>query len=106
MNRTVERDLPSFLSKLFSSEQTFELVETWRDAGDGREASYEMRFEGQPVTVFADITLTDSDEGCIYAINHTCKAKIPLIGGRVEKFVLNQIIEGCDDELEYLAEAL
>ncbi len=42
----------------------------------------------------------------LHAINHTCKARFPLIGGRVEKFVLNQVIEGCDDELEYLAEAL
>ena len=106
MNRTALRELPSFLSKLFSSEQTFQLVETWRDAGDGKEASYELRFESQPVTVFADITLTDSEGGCIYAINHTCKARIPLIGGRVAKYVLGQVIQGCDDELEYLAEAL
>lgn len=106
MKRTVARDLPAFLAKVFSSEQEFELVESWRDTDAGKQASYSLNFLSQPVTVTAEIVLTPSDAGCIYAIEHRCKAKIPLIGGRVEKFVLGQVIEGCDDELAYLAEAL
>ncbi|MDJ0655410.1 MAG: DUF2505 domain-containing protein [Xanthomonadales bacterium] len=106
MKRTVVRDLPGWLAKIFSPEQEFELVETWRDTEQGLQASYILSFLSQPVTVYADISLTPTDDGCIYEIEHRCKAKIPLIGGRVEKYVLGQIIEGCDDELVYLAEAL
>jgi len=40
--------------------------------------------------VSADIRLQADGKGSVYRIRHQCKARIPLIGGVVERFVLSQ----------------
>lgn len=107
MTREVERELPSFLAKLFAPVQTIVIEERWADAGDdGKTATYTLGISGQPVEVSADIALRPSGKGCVYEIDHRCKVRIPLIGGQIEKYVLGQTRSGCEDELDYLAQEL
>jgi hypothetical protein len=107
MTREVKRELPSFLSKLFSPVQTIVIDEHWNDDDDGgKRASYKLEVRGQPVEVTAEISLKPSGKGCVYEIQHRCKARIPFIGGQIEKFVLGQTEAGCKDELDYLSAAL
>lgn len=106
MVREVERTLPSFLARLFDTKQTIELVEHWKRAGKGFDGSYHLRVKGQPVTVDATMRLKPVRGGCVYAIEHVCKASIPLIGRRVESFMLEQIVDGARAELEHLAGSL
>ncbi len=107
MKREVRRELPAFLSKIFNPVQTIVIEEHWSDDDDGgKQASYKLDVVGQPVEVTADISLTPSGKGCVYEIEHRCKARIPFIGGQIEKFVLAQTQAGCKDELDYLVAAL
>lgn len=107
MKREVRRELPSFLSALFNPVQTIVIEERWGDDGDGgKQATYRLEVIGQPVEVTADISLRPAGKGCVYEIEHRCKARIPFIGGKIEKFVLGQTEEGCKDELDYLAKSL
>ncbi|WP_372749354.1 DUF2505 family protein, partial [Litorivivens sp.] len=62
--------------------------------------------EGQPVTIGGKFTLKPSKKGCVYSVSHTCKAKIPLVGGKVEKFVLGQTGDGAVAELEFAERSL
>lgn len=108
MVREVERSLPSFLARLFDARQTIELVERWKK-GKGRtfHGNYRMRVKGQPVTVNAEIRLkAEPGGGCTYMISHECKASIPLIGRRIESYMLTQIEEGACAELDHLARTL
>ena len=106
MKREVKRELPSFLSKLFNPVQTIVIEERWSDDEDGKTATYKLEVTGQPVEVTADIALRPAGKGCVYEIEHRCKARFPLIGGQIERFVLGQTEAGCKDELEYLVAAL
>jgi len=103
MTREVQQQLPSFLARLFDARQTVELTERWKGKGNTRHGSYSLRIVGQPVTVEADIRLkSDPGGGCSYAITHKAKAQIPLIGRRVESFILSQAEEGARMELQHL----
>ena len=106
LTRTVRRDLPAFLAKMFNPVQTLNMTETWRPNGDGWEGDLEITVKGQPVVIRGEFTLKPSKKGCSYTVSHTCKAKIPLVGGKVEKFVLSQTGDGARDELAYLGRAL
>ncbi|WP_372809792.1 DUF2505 domain-containing protein [Litorivivens sp.] len=106
MKRVVTRDLPAFLAKLFNPQQTINMTETWRRDGDAWEGDFEMVVEGQPVTIGGKFTLKPSKKGCVYSVSHTCKAKIPLVGGKVEKFVLGQTGDGAVAELEFAERSL
>ncbi|WP_269619324.1 DUF2505 domain-containing protein [Zhongshania sp. BJYM1] len=102
MVREVVRELPSVLAKIFNPKQTLEFVENWRSCASGWIGEMFIEVKGQPVTLSAKISLLATGEGCEYSVSHRCKAKIPLVGGKVEKFVLSQTDSGAQDELNYL----
>jgi hypothetical protein len=106
MSREVTRELPSVLKKVFTPVQTLTSTEKWYRDGEGWKGSIEMKVKGQPVVITADYTITPTATGCEYVASHQCKAKIPLVGGKVEKFALSQTDDGAKDELEYLAKVL
>lgn len=107
VRRKVVRELPGFLAKMFDPEQVMQMTETWQPDDEGGWAgNYTMEFEGKPVSIAADFELYATDTGCCYSIQHRAKAKIPLIGGKVEKYIMGQTASGCDDEIGYLQEHL
>ena len=66
----------------------------------------QITIKGQPVVISAEMALQPQGGGCEYRVSHRCKAKIPLVGGKVEKFVLSQTDDGAVAELDYLKKAL
>jgi len=106
MTREVERDLPAFLAKIFNPCQTVEMVEEWKRAGDRYLGDLDFDVIGQPVTIKARFELKPKGEGCEYSITYTPKAKIPVIGKKVEKFILSQTEDGVLAELEYAEQKL
>lgn len=106
MTREVTRELPSVLAKVFNPKQNLNYKEEWHADGEGWRGSIEITIKGQPVVVSADMSLQPAASGCVYQVSHKCKAKIPLVGGKVEKFVLSQTDDGAVAELEYLKSAL
>lgn len=107
MNREVERDdLPKFLAKLFNPVQTLKFTEEWQSNGNNKAGKYSIDVVGQPVTIMAKLKLSETDEGCEYSIEHSAKASIPLIGGKIEKFIIGQTADGVEQEINYLREKL
>ncbi len=101
MRREVVRDLPKFLAKLFDPKQVLHVTETWQKVGDQYTGKSEFTVEGQPVNVKTSTTLKPTENGCEYTISYNAKAKIPLIGGKVEKFIVTNCEDGTQKELEY-----
>lgn len=104
--REISRDLPKFLAKVFGSEQVTEMKEKWVPCKEGWRGEWTMKVQGQPVTIFADFTLLSTASGCRYSVSHRAKAAIPLLGGKVEKYILSQTSDGARDELTYLRDYL
>lgn len=106
MEREVSRELPSVLAKVFNPKQTLNFQEEWQADGDGWSGTMQITIKGQPVVISAEMALQPQGDGCEYRVSHRCKAKIPLVGGKVEKFVLSQTDDGAVAELDYLKKAL
>ncbi|CAA0108607.1 Uncharacterised protein [BD1-7 clade bacterium] len=106
MRREVTRDLPKFLAKLFNPQQVLHLTETWQQVGDNFVGKSEFTVEGQPVKVNTDMTLKPSGDGCEYTISYKAKADIPLVGGKVEKFIVSNCEEGTQKEIDFLTKRL
>ena len=96
LTRKLQRDLPGFLAKMMDSVQIIRITEQWQaDDEGGWNGEYTFEVEGQPVAVGARFELYPTDAGCCYSIEHSASAKIPLLGRRIEKFILVQAEEGC-----------
>lgn len=106
MTREVRRELPSGLAKMFNPVQVMQMTETWYRDGDGWSGHYTVTVEGQPVRLSADFSLHDDDAGSLYVIDHRCRAGIPVVGRRIEAFVLKQAVAGTRDELEFTRRTL
>ncbi len=106
MTRKVTRDLPAFLSKIFDPKQTLTMEETWQQVGDAWTGKGLYTVEGQPVEIKTDFTLKASGDGCVYTVKYDAKAKIPMIGGKVEKFIKSNCEEGTTKEMDFLAQKL
>lgn len=101
MRREVKRDLPSFLAKVFNPQQILNLREEWQQIGSNFIGKGEFTVEGQPVSVKTEFTLKNTDNGCVFTAKYHPKAKIPLIGGRVEKYIESNCFEGVTKEVDF-----
>jgi hypothetical protein len=106
MRREVSQDLPAFLAKLFNPKQVLNLEETWTQDGDTFVGNSEYTVEGQPVNVKTQMQLTPNDSGCTFSITYNIKADIPLIKGKVEKFIKGNCEEGTKKELDFAVSRL
>ncbi len=104
--REVSRDLPRVLAKLFDAVQVTDMVETWQPDGESWRGTWELGVRGQPVTVAASFQLEPTSTGSRYTVSHSARAKIPLVGKQVEKYILGQTASGATDELVYLRDYL
>ncbi len=104
--REISRDMPKFLAKAFGSVQVTEMTENWRPCKEGWRGDWILKVRGQPVTVSADFDLFKTSTGCRYRVSHSARAAIPLLGSKVEKYILTQTSGGAVDELTYLRDYL
>lgn len=104
--REIERDIPKVLARLFKGAQVTEMTEEWQPHKKGWRGHWTLSVRGQPVTVEADFTLEPTRKGSRYTVSHRAKAKIPVVGRQVEKFILSQTTGGAMDELKYLKDYL
>lgn len=107
LTREVERNVPAFLSPLFQSRQSLEIVERWTARGNPRLGHSVLVLGGQSITIESELKLSaESPNGCTYGVTHAVRAPIPLIGRRVESFFLGQTEATTRAELDYLASRL
>ena len=106
LEREVERELPSILAKIFDPVQVLDMTEHWRESGDGWAGDWTIQVRGQPVTIMGKFNLAATTKGCRYTVSHSVKARVPLVGRQVEKYILSQTVDGARQELQYTADHL
>jgi hypothetical protein len=106
LTREITRDLPRIIAKVFDPVQVMDMQELWRAQDDSWRGDWTMDVRGQPVTISASFELVPTKSGCRYSVTHRVKAKIPLVGKQIEKYILSQTSDGATDELTYLRDHL
>ena len=111
---TTERILPSDGLPDFAKSmvgETLKVTETqdWGPASDdgSRQGTVEMGVAGAPISLKGTMSLKPGGAGTIEALDSELKAKVPLIGGKIEKAAAPPIEEAIDIEgqtaMEWLA---
>ncbi len=102
IERTIKRDLPKVLAKLFGDENRMIMTEHWEEVGASMLGKYNVEVVGQPVTLTANFKLEPSESGSVYSVDYKCRAKIPMVGKKVEDFILGQTEDGMRKEMDFL----
>lgn len=93
---TPNNDIPSFAKKFVGQTVTSEQSEDWSD--DAYEASFSVVPKGTPARISGTRALVAQGDGCLDTFEGEVVAKIPLIGGKLEKLVGEKLTEGWDTE--------
>jgi carbon monoxide dehydrogenase subunit G len=88
--RAVQKvDLPAFAAKILGETQQLEQEEHWNlAAGKGRIVT---RPRNAPVSIQADVRMVDAGTATRLEMDWEVKAKLPLIGGKIEKLAADEI---------------
>ena len=98
--RTMQAEIPGFARKIFNPTQALHQIEDWEAAAaDGsRLGEWRVETSGVPVKTGGTTRLEVTDHGCVQHIEGTIKVSVPLIGGRLERFVFDQAKATTDTE--------
>ncbi len=95
--RTVQNmrndSLPGFIAKAIPSDLKVFRQETWRVAGPELRADVAMHTTGAPISGTGAAGLAPAGDGSLLRFTGTIHVRIPLIGGRIEKYISSQIVE-------------
>ena len=106
LRRVKHLDLPAVAAKIVGGEQRFAMTETWQPSEDGWVGEFLIDVIGAPASIAAEMELYPSEAGCIYRITHKPRVKVPLVGKKLEQILMKETEKGCDEEIDYLVDAL
>ena len=107
IRREFQGQWPSLVAPLIGETLSVSEERTWQSPSESGEISgtLEMHVKGQPVSMHGSIRVSPTPAGCTARIAGEIQAKVPFIGGMVEKIVLEQISAGIALEASMLAQA-
>ncbi len=81
--------LPGFAKKVLGENTHAVQTETWnRASGKG---TVDVQPKGLPGTVHCDLTIAEDGSGCTKKFDWDVNIKIPLVGGKLEKLIVDDI---------------
>ena len=86
--------VPSFAKKFVGDSTRAITTQVWR----GDEASYEVEAPGKPTSIKGTATLAENGTGSTLTYDLDVKASVPLVGGKLEKLVVELTTEGFEKE--------
>ena len=81
--------IPAFAQKFVGTSATITQQDTWDIAA--KTGRLDVEIKGAPVKVGADMTLKDEAKGAVNAMKWTVSCGIPLIGGKLEQLIVDDI---------------
>lgn len=86
--------VPSFARKFVGDSTRAITTQVWR----GTEASYQVETPGKPTSISGTATVTENGAGSTLTYDLDVKASVPLVGGKLEKLVVDLTTEGFEKE--------
>lgn len=100
--REVPQEVPGFAKKFAKDRNIVTQTEDWGPESDGvREAKWEIDIHGAPGDIRGTGRLAPEGDGCANHIDGKVKAGIPVVGGKLEKFVGGTIVDSLRAEHEF-----
>lgn len=85
--------LPGLLAKVFPGDLKILRTETWRLADDHRvTGEVTIAASGVPGSGIGAALLAPEPDGSSLSLSGTVEVRIPLVGGRIEKYICDQIV--------------
>lgn len=93
-------DVPDLVKKIVGDKVDVTQVITWgeRQADGSREATLDVSFKGQPIGMKGTTSLSPDGDGTLVKVTADLKAKIPIVGGKVEKMSAPEVIKAMGAE--------
>ena len=99
--------LPEIVQKVLNGDLVIERTETWYKADDGRyEGNVTARVKGAPGTIGGALTITGDRESSELNIDGQAKVDVPIVGGKVESVVAEQVVKLMEREARFTREWL
>jgi hypothetical protein len=86
--------VPSFAKKFVGDSTRAITTQVW----EGTSASYQVETPGKPTSISGTATIAENGAGSTLTYDLEVKASVPLIGGKLEKLVVDLTTEGFDKE--------
>ena len=81
--------VPGFAKKFLGQTSVVVQTDSWdREAKTGR---LQAEIQGLPAKVHAEMSLRDNGDGCVNELDWTISCGIPLVGGKIERLVAEDI---------------
>lgn len=98
--------LPSFVRALHAGDLFVEREQTWTRAGETYTGTVKATVGGMPGDITARTGLADEGGKTVLWTSGQVKIRIPLVGGKVEGFVADQVTKLLQSEAEFTAQWL
>lgn len=96
--------LPGIVHQFHRGELQIRRAETWTGLSDGAaEASIASSIAQAPVSLSGDGRLRPLAAGALLTVQATVEVRIPLVGGKMEKFIGNQLMNLLKAEQQFTA---
>ncbi|MCE0767478.1 DUF2505 domain-containing protein [Pseudonocardia kujensis] len=97
-----EKDLPGVVKSFVGSRGiTIERDESWTRSGDGYDGTVGVELPGMPAGAQGTMRLAPKGEGSELVVNVDVTVKVPILGGKIEESVAQQIHRLLEMETEY-----
>lgn len=93
--RTVVAEIPGFAKRILNPKNTLTQIEDWASPLGGE---WRVETKGVPVTTGGNSHIESTADGCVQHIDGRIKVSVPLIGGRLEKFIFAEAKKTMDAE--------
>jgi hypothetical protein len=101
--------IPGLIKRVLRGDLVIERTETWRRVGPGHyEGTVSVRVKDAPGTIGGALSLVDIDGGSAseYRLDGSARVDVPLLGGRVEGLVADQVVKLMEREAQFTADWL
>jgi Protein of unknown function (DUF2505) len=110
LRQGVSRDvIPGPIKRVLRGDLVIERTETWRRVDPGHyDGSVSARVKDAPGSIGGALSLVDTDGGSSseYRLDGSAKVDVPLLGGRIEALVANQVVTLIEREAQFTADWL
>lgn len=102
-SREVPLEVPGPLRSLLGGWTTIVQTEEWTETEDGEYVNtLDITSDGVPASMCGAMRLYATDRGCANEVTITIDCSIPLVGGRLERFVGATTAEQLDEEYAFV----
>lgn len=104
VSRELPSGVPGFLERFLPADGRVVQTDDWGPAAGGeRHGRWSVSIPGAPASLGGTLRLAPTGTGSRYTISGEVTVKVPLIGGRAERFIGDMVVKLADKEAELLA---